>query len=110
MVMTMTHLTHRGVLCTLLQLVETSLLRWSRRLLSVGHSRRQWQRSDVPAATHQQQQHFGSLDDQLLQDIGLQRSEIVAAEYGILPGDQALHQDESDQPGDKTDVRCHSRT
>jgi len=108
--MTMTHLTHRGVFFTLLHLAETSLARWSRRLLSVGHGRRQWQRGDVPASTHQQQQHFGSLDDQLLQDIGLQRSEIAAAEYGILPGDQALHQGESDQPGDKGDIRRHSRT
>lgn len=108
--MTMTHLTHRGVFCTLMHLVETSFARVSRRLMSVGHGRRQWPRKDVPASTHQQQQHFGSLDDQLLQDIGLQRSKIRAAEYGMLPGDQALHHGEGDQAGDKKEVRRQSRT
>jgi uncharacterized protein YjiS (DUF1127 family) len=29
--------------------------------------------------------HFGSLNDQTLADIGLQRSEMRAAEYGIMP-------------------------
>jgi uncharacterized protein YjiS (DUF1127 family) len=42
------------------------------------------------------QRHFGSLDDQTLNDLGLQRSELRAAEYGVLPGDQALRQTENE--------------
>jgi uncharacterized protein YjiS (DUF1127 family) len=34
--------------------------------------------------------HFGSLDDQTLADIGLKRSEMRAAEYGIMPSHQTL--------------------
>ncbi len=37
-----------------------------------------------------QHHHFGSLSNQALADIGLQRSEMRAAEYGIMPPDQAL--------------------
>ena len=37
-----------------------------------------------------QQLHFGSLTDQTLADIGLKRAEMRAAEYGIMPSDQAL--------------------
>jgi len=48
------------------------------------HARRTWM-------NHKQRPHFGSLDDQVLDDLGLQRSELIAAEYGILPADQALH-------------------
>lgn len=38
------------------------------------------------------QSHFGSLDDRLLNDLGLERSAVQAAEYGLIPGDVALHQ------------------
>jgi len=37
-----------------------------------------------------QHHHFGSLDDQTLADIGLQRSAMRAAEFGVMPPDQVL--------------------
>lgn len=37
-----------------------------------------------------QHQHFGSLNDQMLADIGLQRSMMRAAEYGIMPTNQVM--------------------
>lgn len=58
------------------------------------------------------EQHFGSLDDQTLNDLGLQRSEIRAAEYGILPGEQALHVAEPDSAvdGREDPERAQSRS
>lgn len=60
------------------------------------------------------EQHFGSLDDQTLNDLGLQRSEIRAAEYGILPGEQALHVAEPgsviDDHDDPPEAQPRSRT
>lgn len=44
-----------------------------------------WRRSRLA-----QRHHFGSLNDQTLADIGLQRSAMRAAEYGIMPTDQVL--------------------
>lgn len=41
-------------------------------------------------ARRDQHQHFGSLNDQILADIGLQRSAMRAAEYGVMPRDQVL--------------------
>lgn len=45
----------------------------------------QWRR-----CRRQHHHHFGSLNDKVLADIGLQRSEMRAAEYGIMPPHQAL--------------------
>lgn len=44
-----------------------------------------WRRS-----LRDQHNHFGSLDDQTLADIGLQRSAMRAAEYGVMPSHQVL--------------------
>ncbi|MGI9500277.1 MAG: hypothetical protein ACR2P3_09575 [Geminicoccaceae bacterium] len=73
---------------------------WSvRRLIEIGFSGLfhclTWQKlnrlQDNHPTPHRRQEHFSSLNDQVLDDLGLQRSEIRAAEYGIIPGDQALH-------------------
>lgn len=45
----------------------------------------QWRR-----ARRDQHQHFGSLNDQTLADIGLQRSAMRAAEFGVMPPEQVL--------------------
>lgn len=49
-------------------------------------------------------QHFGSLDDQMLADLGLQKSAMRAAEYGIMPSDQVLSIDGSHDVAN--DLRC----
>jgi hypothetical protein len=51
--------------------------------------RRRHRRKDQ--GLHQNQTHFGSLDDLTLSDLGLSRGELRAAEYGVVPPNQALH-------------------
>lgn len=80
--LTLQHLAGQGFVNLIQRLTRFSPIRKSGKCLAL--------------ARHQQ--HFGTLDDQLLNDLGLQRSEIRAAEYGILPGDQALHHTEAVYP------------
>lgn len=56
-------------------------------------------RRDLSSPAQLKECHFGALNDQLLNDIGLQRSEMRAVEYGILPRNQALHDDRSGGEG-----------
>jgi hypothetical protein len=74
---------------------ETGLATILRRLNPFKRGRRLDRRRSVASMPHRRWQHFGSLDDQLLSDLGLQRSDMRGAEYGILPGRQALHQDDA---------------
>lgn len=67
----------------------------------VGGGLRSMHRQNMRPPGHHEQQHFGTLDDQLLQDLGLQRSQVRAAEYGILPGDQALNHTDADSGGNR---------
>ena len=69
----------------------TALAGLLRLLTPFSSGRRLARRRSARRFPGQHHQHFGSLDDQLLDDLGLQRSEIRAAEFGVLPGDQALH-------------------
>ena len=74
-------------------LIEVGVSYLVHRLTWPRRGRRLQERLDMPSVPQRHHQHFGSLDYQLLNDLGLQRSEIRAAEFGILPGDQALHHD-----------------
>ena len=76
------------------------------RLAGFGSKRKR----DAQPISHRCQPHFSALDDQLLADLGLQRSEIRAAEYGILPGDQALHHTETAQSPDDGDAATRPQT
>jgi uncharacterized protein YjiS (DUF1127 family) len=102
----MTRPSHAGVTWSLKHALETGFVNMVQWLIPFMRSRRLQRRAPLASVSHLEQQHFGSLDDQLLNDIGLQRSDIRAAEYGILPGDQALHQ--SDAPPAPEDD--HART
>lgn len=87
----MTYLRNAYLTPLLRRYVEMGLSRLVCRLTSFGQNRRLRGRHSSSPTADRHERHFGSLDDQLLSDLGLQRSEIRAAEYGILPGDQALH-------------------
>lgn len=91
----MTHLSYADVTSSLRQVIEIGFTTLFRKLIPFRSGRRLTRRQRAALIPHRQQQHFGSLDDQLLNDLGLQRSEIRAAEFGILPGDQALHHEDS---------------
>lgn len=95
---------------SLRHLIEVGCAGLIRRLKHFSLSRRLMRRQDIRAYPHRHQQHFGMLDDQLLDDLGLQRSEIRAAEFGILPGDQALHHTDvaHTSGGGKAKVRPHT--
>ncbi|MGI9419922.1 MAG: hypothetical protein ACR2RA_19025 [Geminicoccaceae bacterium] len=79
---------------SLRHMIETGLSNLAHRWLWPGRGRRLARRDGAAFLAHRRQQHFGSLDDQLLSDLGLQRSDIRGAEYGVLPGDQALHHED----------------
>ena len=87
----MASVTHTHRCWSLRHLFAIALSRLHRAVPWFIGGRRMVRRTDVQPIPNHAQHHFGSLDDQLLNDLGLQRSEIRAAEYGILPGDQALH-------------------
>ena len=55
-------------------------------------------RKRMAATPAKGQLHFGSLDDRVLNDLGLQRGKVRAAEYGLIPGDLALHHQGKDAP------------
>lgn len=106
----MTYQSYAIVASSLRQTIEAVFAGLMRRLRSLGHGKRYIQRRDVASTAHLRERHFGSLDDQLLSDIGLQRSEIRAAEYGILPGDQALHCDGAKRSIADDRLKAHGRT
>jgi hypothetical protein len=105
----MTILGNALVLPLLRHFLETGLEGLACRLRSLGQGRRLDGRRGHSSASDRHEQHFGSLDDQLLSDLGLQRSEIRAAEYGILPGDQALHHQEAKHLENEVNGKAHLR-
>jgi len=75
--------------------------------------RRDDRRKGVALPSLRTQFHFGSLDDRLLDDLGLQRGDVLAAEYGFVPGDLALHrqgEDEIDSPTSRVKLQPRSAT
>ncbi|MEM7042330.1 MAG: hypothetical protein AAF543_05925 [Pseudomonadota bacterium] len=84
-------ISHPAASSVLRHLALNALSGLLRLLTPFASGRRLSKRGDTQPFPNQHHQHFGSLDDQLLDDLGLQRSEIRAAEFGVLPGDQALH-------------------
>lgn len=84
-----TRLFYAGVTSSLRYMLDVAFAGLLCRVIPFRKGRRLTRRQVT--GVHGQQQHFASLDDQLLNDLGLQRSEIRAAELGILPADQALH-------------------
>ena len=81
-------------------MVLNALSALSRLLARFSSGRRLSRRQSARCHSAHRNQHFGSLDDQLLDDLGLQRSAIRAAELGVLPGDQALHRAVPEDPAD----------
>jgi len=87
----MTFFSQTAPMSLLRHCIEAGLRGLAQRLRSIGQGRRRKNRSAPASMLHHREHHFGMLDDQLLSDLGLLRSDIRAAEIGILPPDQALH-------------------
>ncbi|MGI9510502.1 MAG: DUF1127 domain-containing protein [Geminicoccaceae bacterium] len=98
---------------SLLQSIETRIFGLVLRLAPLKQIRRLLSRQDRKPERSRHQQQLSSLDDQILDDLGLQRSEVRAVEYGIIPRAQALdHKDQALDPSidELTRKRSDQRT
>lgn len=90
--------------------IETTITGFFCCIMSLRRNFRCRSQRNISLAAESHQQHFGSLDDKLLNDLGLLRGDMLAAEYGIIPGDQALHQASNIRTGSNGRARSYSRT